>query len=165
MSESGERSSEISEAAFAPATPGATPLFLDTSGLFAYFNPRVDRHTQARAFVRGIGSGRFPYRPLYTSTYVVDELVTLLSAKGTHGMATQAYEMLTSSEAIVLLREEREHFETAGERFLTFDDHDISLTDHLSAVQMDAEGIDHVFAYDADFAVLNRTVIPHSSSG
>lgn len=153
----------IESGAYAPTTHGPTPLFLDTSGLFAYFNPRVDRHGEARAFVRAVGDGEIPYRPLYTSTYIVDELLTLLTTKGTHEMARQAYELLGTSESIVLLREDEAWFETAGDRFLEYDDHEISFTDHLAVVQMEAEGIDHVFTYDGDFAGLGRIVIPHSS--
>lgn len=155
--------SGFDRAAFAPASPGPTPLFLDTSGLFAYFNPRVDRHDEARDFVRAVGDGEIPYRPLYTGTYVVDELLTLLSSKGTHGMARDAYAMLTESEAVVLLGEREEWFEAAGEAFLAYEDQSISFTDHLVAVQMAAEGVEHVFAYDSDYATLDRTVVPRPS--
>lgn len=149
-------------AAYRPASDGPTALFLDTSGLFAYFHPDATEHAAAQSFLRAVGRGDVPYRPLYTSTYVVDELVTLLQSRGRHEWATDAFEMVTDSENVVLLEEETDAFERAGEQFRDYDDHAISFTDHLAAVQMRIENVDHVFAYGGDYRTLGLDVVPRT---
>lgn len=150
--------------AYWPHGDGPTALFLDTGGLFAYFHPGATQHDEARAFMQAVGRGEIPYRPLFTSTYVVDELVTLLQAKGRNEWAVDAFEMLTTSENVTVLRESRDQFEAVGERLSDFADHEISFTDHLTALQMDAENVEYVFTYDGDFQTLGWTSVPHQSS-
>lgn len=146
--------------AYRPGRDGPTALFLDTSGLFAYFHPDATEHTVASAFVDGIGNGEFPYRPLFTSTYVVDELVTLLQSKGRGEWAIDAYETLAASESITVLGETDEAFAAVGDRLRTYAGEEISFTDHLCAVLMERERVDHVFAYDDDYARFGLTVVP-----
>lgn len=151
-------------AAYRPLDSGPKALFLDTSGLFAYFHPDAEEHEAARAFLRAIGRGDVPYRPLFSSTYVVDELVTLLQSRGRHEWAVDAFQMVTASENVVLVEETTETFERAGERMREYDDHDISFTDHLCAVQMESEKVDAVFTYDGDFETLGHRQVPRSST-
>lgn len=145
---------------YRPTTSGPTALFVDTSGLFAYFHPDAEEHDAASAFVDGVSRDELPYRPLFTSTYVVDELVTLLQSRGRPRWAVEAFETLTSSEYVTVLRETEGAFSRAGERIETYADHGISFTDHLNAVLMEREGVDHVFAYDDDYERLGLTVVP-----
>lgn len=146
--------------AYRPVENGPTALFLDTSGLFAYFHPDAEMQTAATAFMDRIAAGEFPYRPLFTSTYVVDELITLLQSKGRHEWAVEAYETLTSSESITVLRETEDAFSAVGDRLTSYTDHEISFTDHLSAVQMNRQNVDHVFAYDGDYETFGFHVVP-----
>lgn len=146
--------------AYRPGRSGATALFLDTSGLFAYFHPDAAEHGVASEFVDRIADGTIPYRPLLTSTYVVDELVTLLQSRGRVAWAIEAYDTLMASESITVLDETDEAFETAGERLGSYRDHGISFTDHLNAVLMEREHVDHVFAYDDDYNQFGLTVVP-----
>ncbi|WP_290814516.1 type II toxin-antitoxin system VapC family toxin [Halovivax sp.] len=145
---------------FEPETDGPTPLFLDTSGLFAYFHPRADEHERTREFFQDVLMGSTPYRPLYTHTYVVDELVTLLQSKATPSLAREAFERIVRSDAIELLYETESRFDAVGEGLTTYDDHEISFTDHMIAVTMRERNVDHVLAYDGDFATLGMTAIP-----
>lgn len=147
-------------AAYRPAEQGPTALFLDTSGLFAYFHPDADDHEAASAFMQTVGRGEIPYRPLFSSTYVVDELVTLLQSRGRHEWAVDAFEMLTESENVTLLGESPAAFERAGQRMQEYDDPEVSFTDHLCSVQMEREHVEHVFAYDGDYETLGHTVVP-----
>lgn len=149
--------------AYRPRSAGPTALFLDTGGLFAYFHPNATEHEAARAFVQAVGRGKIPYRPLYTSTYVVDELVTLLQSKGRQEWAVDAFEVLTASENVTLLPESIEQFDAVGDRLPDYAEHEISFTDHLSARQMDAENVEYVFTYDGDFETLGYTSIPRRS--
>ncbi|MFW6437023.1 MAG: type II toxin-antitoxin system VapC family toxin [Halococcoides sp.] len=147
-------------ARFEPTTEGPTKLFLDTSALFAYFHPNTDEHRQATAFLEAVGDNEIPYRPLYTSTYVVDELATLLLSKGTHELATVALERTLDSEHVSVIPESETEFSAARTAFERYDDHAISFTDHLCAVQMRERDIDHVFAYDRDFRTLGFEQLP-----
>lgn len=145
---------------FAPADDGPTALFLDTSGLFAYFHPRADEHDATREFFRAVVDGTLPYRPLYTNTYVVDELVTLLQSKATPELAREAFDRIVDSETIDLIYETESRFDAVGDALRTYTDHRISFTDHMIAGTMQERHIDHVLAYDGDFETLGLTVVP-----
>lgn len=153
---------DVDPSAFHPATTGPTALFLDTSGLVAYFHPRADEHEATAAFVERVRDGELPYRPLYTSTYVLDELVTVLESRGDHHLASHALETLPASDATRVVYESPERFEAAVEAYHRYDDLDASFTDHLIAAQMDARGVEHVLTYDGDFAALGLTPVPRS---
>jgi predicted nucleic acid-binding protein len=112
------------------------------------------------AFFERVGRNEIPYRPLYTSTYVVDELVTLLLSKGTHEYATEALDRLLDSESIEVIFESEEAFAATRDRIERYDDRDISFTDHTSAVQMRERDVSHVLAFDGDFATLGFEQIP-----
>jgi len=146
--------------AFRPASSGPTALFLDTSGLFAYFHPDVKEHDRVDAFFQRVGRNEIPYRPLVTSTYIVDELVTLLLSKGTHEYATAALERILDSDSIDLVRESMAAFSTARDHIERYDDRSISFTDQLSAVQMRERNISHVLAFDGDYGSLGFERIP-----
>jgi predicted nucleic acid-binding protein len=147
-------------AAFRPASAGPTALFLDTSGLFAYFHPGTAEHDRVESFLQRVGRNEIPYRPLYTSTYVVDELVTLLLWKGTTDYATSAMARTLDSESIDVIRESEAAFEATRDRIERYDDRSVSFTDQLSAVQMRERDVSHVLAFDGDFETLGFQQIP-----
>jgi predicted nucleic acid-binding protein len=145
---------------FRPTPDGPTALFLDTSGLFAYFHPETAEHEQAQAFLSAVGTNEIPYRPLVTNTYVVDELATLLLTKGTHEYACHALERVLDSDAITVREETETRFSETRSQFERYDDHEISFTDQMIATQMREESITHVFAYDGDFETLGFEQVP-----
>lgn len=145
---------------YRPSSPGPTGLFLDTSGLFALFHPDAVEHDSVTAFFQAIRSDDLPYRPLVTNTHVVDELATLLVTTGGHEHARTALETLSESDAISISRETDRRFDRTRERFLRYDDREVSFTDHYCAVEMDEMAIDHVLAFDGDFALFGFTVLP-----
>ena len=51
-------------------------------------------------------------------------------------------------------------FDAATTEFNRYDDHDISLVDHLTGVLAAERDVDHVFAFDGDFRTLGFTVVP-----
>lgn len=151
---------EIDLERYRPDSQGPTGLFLDTSGLFARFHPDAEEHDDVTTFLSEIASGAFPYRPLVTNTYVVDELATLLVTTGTHENAAMALRTLLESDAVTIRRESEDVLESARDAFLTFDDHEISFTDHYCGADMDDRAIDHVLAFDGDYETLGFTVLP-----
>lgn len=160
-----ERQFELND--YAPSSRGPTPLFVDTSAFRAYFDADTEEHAITRDFFCSIAgeNPRFPYRPLYTNSYVVDEVATLLQSARSHGVAADALEhvfMLADDGLLTILRESDEAFERTKEAFYRYDDHEISFTDQMIAVQANRHDIDHVLTYDGDFRTLGLTVIPHS---
>lgn len=109
----------------------------------------------------GIRSGEYAYRPLYTSRYVLSELVTLLNQRVSHGEAVRVLRTIRDSESFTVLTLDEGLFDSACERFETYDDQQISFVDHTSAVLADHHDINHVFTFDStDFSTLGFTVVP-----
>lgn len=153
---------------FAPSSPGPTALFLDTSGFVAYFDPDTAEHDATTAFVESIfgEQSRFPYRPLFTNTYVVDEVVAALLSRWGHSLAEDALRRifsLSDDGALRILPETWNEFLAARDAFSAYDDHDISFTDHLVAVQARRRDVDHVLAFDDDFRAFDLDVLPRSA--
>lgn len=152
---------------FAPSSPGPTALFLDASAFVAYFDCTATQHDVARAFLGSVAGDqpRFAYRPLYTNTYVVDEVVATLLSKRNHAVARDALEHVFSLAEDGMLRvlpETWDAFEAARDAFCVYDDHEISFTDHLVAVQARRRDVAHVFSFDDDFRVLDLDVLPRT---
>ncbi|UPM45272.1 type II toxin-antitoxin system VapC family toxin [Halocatena salina] len=139
---------------------GATALFLDTGALFARFVDNAPRHERARAVFDAIQTGELAYRPLYTSTYVLDELTTLIRRKHTHERASATLDRLRQSDSLTLIHPSEADFEAACVQFARYDDHAISFTDHMTGVLAIDRDIEHIFAFDGDFRTLGLTLVP-----
>jgi predicted nucleic acid-binding protein len=143
-----------------PDDPGATPLFIDTGPFYARFVETAQRHERATAVFEAIGSGEAVYRPLYTSTYVLDELATLILSHREHAAATAALDRVRQSPTLVVHPNQTE-FDSTCEQFAQYNDHEISFTDHMTGVLATERDIEHVFTFDADhFRTLGFTVVP-----
>jgi predicted nucleic acid-binding protein len=138
----------------------AAPLFIDTGALFARFVDNASRHERAQAVFDGIQQGDFAYRPLYTSTYVLDELATLIRYKHSHERATDTLARIRHSEPVTLIHPSEADFDAACEQFDRYDDQKISFTDHMSGVLATDRDVAHIFAFDSDFRTLGFTVVP-----
>jgi len=140
--------------------PGATPLFVDTGAFYARFVEGSQRHDRATAVFEAIGAGDVVYRPLYTSTYVLDELATLVLSHREHDAAATAVERVRQSPTTVVHPDEAD-FEATCEQFARYDDRAISFTDHMSGVLAAERDIEHVFTFDSDhFRTLGFTAVP-----
>jgi predicted nucleic acid-binding protein len=139
---------------------GAKPLFVDTGAFYARFDESASRHERANAVFEGIGQSEYPYRPLYTSTYVLDELATLILSHRNHSAAVEAVERIRES-SVTIIHPDRTEFESAYEKFVRYDDHEVSFTDQMSGVLAEDRGVEHVFSFDTDhFRTLGFTVVP-----
>lgn len=152
---------------FEPSSPGPTALFFDASAFIAYFDSGATQHDVTRAFVESITGEqpRFAYRPLFTNTYVVDEVATRLVSGVSHTVARDSLEHVFSLAEDGLLRvlpETWDAFLAARDAFCAYDDHEISFTDHLVAVQARRCGVDHVLSFDDDFRTLDLDVLPRT---
>lgn len=139
---------------------GATPLFIDTGAFYARFVETAQRHDRATAVFEAIGAGEAVYRPLYTSTYVLDELATLILSHRHHESATAALDRVRQSPTTVV-HPDKADFDRTCEQFAQYDDHDISFTDHMTGVLAGERDIKHVFTFDPDhFRTLGFTAVP-----
>ncbi|WP_331233811.1 type II toxin-antitoxin system VapC family toxin [Natronorarus salvus] len=144
-------------------TPGALTLFIDTGAFYARFVETAQRHERATSVFKAIGTGDAVYRPLYTSTYVLDELATLILSHRNHKAATTAIGWVQQSATIVIHPDETD-FDAALDQFRHYDDHEISFTDHMSGVLAAERDIKHMFTFDPDhFRTLGFTVVPEDT--
>lgn len=139
---------------------GASPLFVDTGAFYARFKPDDENHDAAMAVFDGIQSGRLPYRPLYTSRYVLAELSSLLLYNVGHGDAVRVLTTIRESESFNILPVGDAVYSTACDEFARYDDQGISLVDQLGGVLSREQEIDRVFAFDGDFRTLGFTLVP-----
>lgn len=138
----------------------AEPLFVDTGAFFARFYERATQHARAVEVFEAIRDGELMYRPLYTSRYVLAELVAGLVTKATHAAALQALRTIREGQSFTVLEDTEERFETACANFEQYDDQEITLVDHHNAVLADEHDVEHVFTFDGDFRTLGLTVVP-----
>lgn len=140
-----------------------TPLFVDTSALYARFVDNSPRHDAAMAVFDGIGSGELPYRPLVTSNFVCSELATLLLRKATHHVASDALARIRESEIVTVVHPDETAFADTCRSFARFDDQQISFADHSTTVLAQRSDIDHVFTFDDDFRTFDLTLVPEDT--
>jgi predicted nucleic acid-binding protein len=138
----------------------ATPLFVDTSALYAHFVANTPRHDRARAVFDGVRDGDLAFRPLYTSGYVLGELATLLVRRGRHEIAVDALNLVRSSPSVSVLHPGTETFGATCTAFERYDDQEISFVDHLTGVLARERNVDHIFAFDDDFRTLGFRLVP-----
>ena len=139
--------------------PGATPVFVDTSAWYAIFDEDDGEHARATSVRDAIHAGDLPYRPIYTTGHVLAELATLLLRRE-HDVTSRALGQIRDSPNVTVIHPDQETFDAATTEFDRYDDHDISLVDHLTGVLAAERDVDHVFAFDGDFRTLGFTVVP-----
>lgn len=138
----------------------SVPLFVDTGAFYARFDACDEHHGAADAVFAAIADGDLAYRPVYTSTWVLDELATLVLSRQDHATAVRAIERVVDSSTRVVHPQE-DDFEAARGEFERYDDRAISFTDHMSGVLAADRDVDHVFTIDVDdFGTLGFTPIP-----
>ena len=144
-------------------TPEATanPLFIDTGAFYARMDQDDAHHGRATAVFDAIQNGTLPYRPLYTTAYVLAELVTLGLVRANSALAATALRRVRASPSVTVLHPDESSFAVACEEFYRYDDQNISLVDHATGVLADERDDRHIFTFDPDdFRTLGFTVVP-----
>ena len=141
-------------------TDGVSSLFVDTGALYARFVSNDQHHDEAQDVFGGIRDGELAYRPLYTTRYVLTEVTRLLLYNAGHDEAQTALNAVNESNVFVVLSDTDEEFESACRRFAEYDDQDISLVDHMTAVMAEQRDVERVFTFDSDFRTLGFDVVP-----
>lgn len=137
-----------------------TPLFIDTGAFFARFNENDEYHATASVFFDDIRTGDAGYGSLYTSRFVLYELVDLLLYKVGYDTALGALDAVLDSESFNILPVTEKTVRKARDEFERYDDQRISFVDHTSAVLCRERDIEHIFGFDSDFRTLGFELLP-----
>ncbi|HWT82052.1 MAG TPA: PIN domain-containing protein [Candidatus Methylomirabilis sp.] len=130
----------------------STLLFVDTSAWYALLDRKDRNHGAATQFAR---DSRLPFM---TSTYILDETLTLLKRHLGHSAAVQFGERVWAEEVARLIRITPEDETRAWDIFTGHPDKGFSYTDCTSFALMERLGIDSAFAFDAHFDQHGRFV-------
>lgn len=120
-------------------------IFVDTGALFAYAVPDDEHHAVARQWTL---QNRLP---LVTTDYVIDEILTLLRARGQMTRATQLGKLLFSGRLATLHYMTEDEVLAAWQVFRTYTDKEWSFTDCTSKVIIEKLGLTHAFSFDQHF--------------
>ena len=96
----------------------------------------------------------------------------ILLASGDHhvqsllvlGAGTRALEDILGGSSFNVVQVGPSSFDDARSEFERYDDHAITLLDHLTGVPAAERTVEHVFAFDGDFRTLEFTVVPDDTS-
>lgn len=127
-------------------------IFVDTGAWFAYFVRRDPDHAAA---VEWMKQNR---KPLVTTDYVVDELLTLLKLRESHRLAVAAGDLLWSQQVAEVEHIGHNDLAAAWDVFRRYQDKDWSFTDCTSKVVIDRLGITEAFAFDHHFEQFGKVV-------
>lgn len=132
--------------------------FVDTSAFVALVDRKDRNHAAAKRTLRALAKAR---TPLITSTYVADEVITLLRMRLGHAVAVEAGEALLRSRWCRLLEVDAGTRESAWNIFARYDDQSFSFTDCTSFALMRALDTDEAFTFDrSDFSAAGFTALP-----
>ncbi len=135
-------------------------LFLD-SGAFIARALKDDRyHAAAVSVFEGISKGRYPFRLLYTSNYVIDETVTFLLYQAGPNVAVSLLDLIRGSPSLRVSHVSEEVDAEADAAFRRYASSGVSYTDCTTQVLMKREGIDTAFSFDRDLETLGFRKIP-----
>ena len=133
-------------------------IFVDTSGFVALSDKRDHHHARAKRFFRLLARTR---RPLVTSTYVADEVITLVRMRIGHRVAVQVGNAILGSRWCRMLDVEEELRSSAWTLFTRYKEQEFSFTDCTSFAIMRALEIVEAFTFDRrDFAAAGFSAVP-----
>jgi predicted nucleic acid-binding protein len=123
-------------------------IFIDTGAFVARHLGRDQHHAAALAGWQQLA--RRGWRCLTTS-FVLDEAVTLLARRAGARFAADRARAILSSERLTIVRPTADDELVALELLEKFEDKDLSYTDCVSFVTMRARGIRRAFTFDRHF--------------
>jgi predicted nucleic acid-binding protein len=139
----------------------ATEIFVDTSGFFALLAAKDDRHDQAVACLHAAANDAVRF---VTTDYVLDEMATLLQARGMAHLLPAFFASVLESKVCRVEWMDAELFGRAKTFFLRHSDKSYSFTDCASFCTMQVLGLRQALTKDAHFsqagfsALLNDTI-------
>ena len=128
-------------------------IFVDTSAWYAIIDKNDQDHAVAATKIQILD------RPLVTSNYIFDEILTLLKAKLGFTVAVPFGQKLWNQEISALVRITEDDEERAWILFRQYDDKGFSFTDCTSFALMERLDINTVLAFDDHFIQYGKFVI------
>ncbi|MSP63614.1 MAG: PIN domain-containing protein [Myxococcales bacterium] len=132
-------------------------VFIDTGAFVALVDRDDERHGRAKRLLKDLARKG---RPLVTSTYIVDETLTLLRLRVGHAVAVGFGERLLSARWCRVLEVDAPVRAAAWELFVRYDDQVFSFTDCTSFALMQSMELGEAFAFDGDFAAAGFLQVP-----
>ncbi|MGL4499172.1 MAG: type II toxin-antitoxin system VapC family toxin [Planktothrix sp.] len=131
--------------------------FLDTSYIVALEIKNEDVHSRVLDHWLSL----MPQKPnLVTTTYIFDEVVTLLNSRKLHNKAIEVGTLLLESPDILLVEIDQALFAQGWQDFKKYKDKSFSLTDCLSFVVMREKNIMNALTLDLHFQQVGFQVFP-----
>ena len=132
-------------------------LFLDTSYVVALVGQDEQHHPTVQQHWMELASS---LPPLVTTSFVVDEIATLLNARGQHALAVDTCERLLHSSSVELVHVDAPLFSESWQFFKRHCDKSYSLTDCVSFVVMQARGMNAALSLDRHFQQARFGALP-----
>jgi len=129
-------------------------IFVDTGGWYALADANDPNHLAA---VRFMTSNTLP---LVTTSYVLDEALTLIKSRLGYGQAVHVGDSVRTSQLCMLVHVTPDDEDEAWAAFKQYHDKAWSFTDCTSLVVMQRIGIDMAFAFDEHFAQMGFSCEP-----
>ena len=131
-------------------------VFVDTSAWAALFN-RGDDNFKAAVKVWEDLKGRDAL--LFTTDYILDELLTLLKARAGVEIAVSSGDSILTSKVTRIVRVTDDIFSGGLATFKKYKEHSFSFTDCTSFETMKKLGIAKVFTFDDDFRIMRYEIL------
>lgn len=131
----------------------SSPIFIDTSAWYAYVDKSDADHTAAVKLVKNLD------RPLITSNYIFDEILTLSKVKIGYHVAINLGQKLWNQEVATLIRVTEKDESRAWDIFVQYEDKGFSFTDCTSFAIMERLKINTAFAFDDHFIQFGKFIV------
>jgi predicted nucleic acid-binding protein len=133
------------------------PFFIDTSGWCAVYDKSDDNHHAAFAFWNKVAA---KIGALYTSDYIMDETLTLLTVRISHAAAVEFGQIILVSKVIKIIPVTPSRWEGAWQLFIKYCDKDFSFTDCASFMIMRELNLKEAFTFDNHFQQMGFRCVP-----
>ena len=128
-------------------------IFVDTSAWFASFVPDDDHYQVASDWFDNNA------QPLLTTDYVVDEILTLLKARGQLPVALSLGQQFFDGALAQVYHLTEDDLRLAWETFRRFSDKEWSFTDCTSKVVIEKLGVTQAFGFDHHFRQFGSVIV------
>jgi hypothetical protein len=136
-------------------------LFIDTSAFIARYHSKDRCHKEAMDYTEQIKTKEAGITELYTSDYVIDEMITTIFARtGSFELAKKYGEAIIASKVVNKIWVDQKSFNESWELFKKQGEIGLSFTDSTSLILMRKNGIYKIFTFDEHFKKLGLNVVP-----
>jgi hypothetical protein len=129
------------------------PIFTDTSAWYAYIDKSDTEHAAAVKLVKNLD------RPLITSNYIFDEVLTLVKLRMGHHVAINLGQKLLNQDIAGLVRLTKADEFRAWQIFVQYEDKGFSFTDCSSFAIMERLKINTAFVFDDHFIQYGKFIV------